>query len=91
MFAYYESSSDIKDLLATLKQAVVEKHDYINIQNRLEEIDIYKIFYNSKDLISYNKLKLHIFDNCSDISEQELNEIRNSRCLSLELITCSIF
>ncbi|WP_313019754.1 restriction endonuclease [Acetoanaerobium noterae] len=75
MFAYYESSSDIKDLLATLKQAVVEKRDSINIQNRLEEIDIYKIFYNSQDLISYNKLKLHIFDNCSDISEQELNEI----------------
>lgn len=75
MFAYYESSSDIKDLLATLEQAVVEKRNFIKIQNRLEEIDTYRIFYNSKDLISYDKLKLHIFDNCNDISMHELNEI----------------
>lgn len=72
MFAYYESSSDIKDLLATLKQAVVEKCDFIKIKNNLEEIDTYKIFYNFEDLISYEKLNLHIFDNCNDY---ELNEI----------------
>ena len=71
MLAYYETISEIKCLLDTIDNAIEKKLKIIEIENHLEEMNKYRIFYNVEDLLEYNEFELHISGEYDELTMQE--------------------